>query len=88
MKMVSRNYPYFVSALILLAAVPLGWFAGAAFAGCTAILAGASFLQTRFMLAKVRKAEQERQIMDDQICRIEKLSTVDELSAGIAHEIN
>ena len=33
-------------------------------------------------------AEQRRRVLDEQLCRSEKLSTVDEISAGIAHEIN
>lgn len=86
--MVFRIYPYTVSVLILLSAVPLWLFAGVAFAGGAAVLAGVAFLQSRFMVAKVRKAEEERQELDEQICRIQQLSTVDELSAGIAHEIN
>jgi two-component system NtrC family sensor kinase len=40
------------------------------------------------MVAKMKKAEAEHRSIDEQICRVEKLSTVDELSAGIAHEIN
>jgi two-component system, NtrC family, sensor kinase len=86
--MVGRNDPYVVSILILLAAAPLAWSGGLPFAAGAAILAGISFLQARATLAQVRKAEQENKALEEQIYRIEKLSAVDELSAGIAHEIN
>lgn len=77
-----------MSILILLAAVPLAWFAGLAFAAGAAILAGVSFLHARRAVTQIRKVEQENKALDEQICRVEKLSVVDELSAGIAHEIN
>jgi two-component system NtrC family sensor kinase len=86
--MVGRNYSYIMCALILITAAPLGLFVGPEYAAAAAVLAGASFLQTRFMLSQIRRGEQERHNIDEQICRVEKLSTVDELSAGIAHEIN
>lgn len=86
--MVGRNNPYLVSLLILLAAVPLAWSAGLAFAVGAAILAGVSLLHARRAVAQIREVEQENKALGEQICRIEKLSVVDDLSAGIAHEIN
>ena len=86
--MVGRNYSYIMSALILITAAPLGVFVGPEYAAAAAVLAGAFFLQTRVMLSQIRRSEQERHNIEEQICRVDKLSTVDELSAGIAHEIN
>jgi len=87
-QMVERHNPYASSILILFAAAPLAWSAGPVFAAGAVILAGISYLQARGMLAQIRRAEEESKALDEQICRIEKLSAVDELSAGIAHEIN
>lgn len=77
-----------MSILILLAAAPLAWSAGLVFGSGAAILAGISFLHARRTVAQIRKVEQQNKALGEQICRIEKLSVVDELSAGIAHEIN
>ena len=52
------------------------------------MIAAIAFFHTRNLLRATQIAEQRRRAADEQLCRTEKLSTVDEISAGIAHEIN
>jgi two-component system, NtrC family, sensor kinase len=80
--------PYLVSLLILLAAVFLWNIADPLVSVAVAILAVATFFQTNQLMDYVKKANEQRRIIDEQVCRVEKFATVDELSAGIAHEIN
>jgi len=80
--------PYLVSLLILLAAVFLWNIADPLVSVAVAILAVATFFQTNQLMDYVKKANEQRRIIDEQVCRVEKFTTVDELSAGIAHEIN
>jgi two-component system NtrC family sensor kinase len=80
--------PYLVSLLILLAAIPLWFIADPLASVAVAILAVATFFQTNQLMDYVHRADEQRRIIDEQLCRVEKFTTVDELSAGIAHEIN
>lgn len=80
--------PYLLSFLILLAAVFLWSIADRLASIALAILAVVTFFQTKQLMGYVKKADEQRRIIDEQVCRVEKFSTVDELSAGIAHEIN
>jgi len=55
--------------------------------GTVCILAMA-FLLSRRMARKVEVADQEKDMMNDQVVEAGKLASVGELAAGIAHEIN
>jgi two-component system NtrC family sensor kinase len=79
--------PYLLSLFMILSAIPL-WLVDPLVSLAVAILAVATFLQTNQLMDYVKKADEQRRILDEQVCRVEKFSTVDELSAGIAHEIN
>jgi two-component system NtrC family sensor kinase len=77
-----------VSILTGLAALPLGFKAGAAYAVGALVLAAASFLVTRQLLSEMEKVSRRSRLLYDELYRSRKLSSVDEISAGIAHEIN
>jgi two-component system NtrC family sensor kinase len=47
-----------------------------------------AFIRFKNMTLNVEKAEQEKQLMNEQIIQTGKLASVGELAAGIAHEIN
>jgi two-component system, NtrC family, sensor kinase len=81
-------HPYLLSLLILFSAAPLALAAGGFFALGAVVIAAIAFFHTRNLLRAAQIAEQQRRVADEQLCRSEKLSTVDEISAGIAHEIN
>lgn len=81
-------HPYLLSLLILFTAVPLVFAASGFFALGAVMIAAIAFFHTRNLLRATQIAEQRRRASDEQLCRTEKLSTVDEISAGIAHEIN
>jgi two-component system, NtrC family, sensor kinase len=81
-------YPYLLSLLILSSAAPLAFAAGGFFALGAIVIAAIAFFHTRNLLRAAQTAEQQRRALDEQLCRTEKISTVDEISAGIAHEIN
>jgi two-component system, NtrC family, sensor kinase len=84
-----HSFPlYALGVMILLLAVPLSFAGGAAFAVGIFALAALSVLHTRHVLRKAEVLEARRVMFDDQLCRAREISTVDELSAGIAHEIN
>lgn len=54
------------------------------------VLAGAlgSVVSARFLLAEIKRAQAQRQNLDRQLIQSQKLASIGELSAGIAHEIN
>ncbi len=51
-------------------------------------VAGMTFFNTRSLLDKVTQVENERSQMDEQLIHSQKLASIGQLSAGIAHEIN
>ena len=55
--------------------------------GGLAILTMAFFLSKR-VVRRMAKADQEKQVVDEQIVETGKLASIGELAAGIAHEIN
>ena len=55
--------------------------------GLMSILAAAVFLANR-MTRRIRQADSQREMMNEQVIEAGKLASVGELAAGIAHEIN
>jgi two-component system, NtrC family, sensor kinase len=80
--------PYLASILVALAAIPLGLSAGAAWAAGALILAAVSFIQTGRLLNELDKTPHQESPPAGDACAAQVFRTVDELSAGIAHEIN
>ena len=52
------------------------------------LVAVVSFLTTRLLVRRIEEADKEKRILDDQLIQSQKLASVGELSAGVAHEIN
>jgi two-component system, NtrC family, sensor kinase len=54
-----------------------------------AFLVGAvAFFTTKLLVRKIEKADIEKNLLDEQLIQSQKLASIGELSAGIAHEIN
>ena len=54
-----------------------------------AVLVGiATFFSTELLVKKIIKANQERDLLNEQLIQSQKLASIGEFSAGIAHEIN
>jgi len=94
---VSGIEPYLVTVLIFAFAVPLVCVGRYLLSGAAVALGAISFFHTRRILANpgriaeervVSAIAEERIITDDSACRSQIFSSVDALSAGIAHEIN
>lgn len=94
---VSGIGPHLVTVLVFASAIPLAWAGTYLLSGGAVALGAISFFHTRRILGDVERiAEQrimsevneERIITDDRPSRSQIFSSVDELSAGIAHEIN
>ncbi len=84
-----RNIPtYALGVVIVLMAVPLSFADPVVFAVGMFALAVLSIFHTRHFFRKADLVEAKRIALDEQLCRAREISTVDELSAGIAHEIN
>ncbi|MBI4965629.1 MAG: two-component sensor histidine kinase [Desulfomonile tiedjei] len=81
-------HAYLIPALILLSAVPVGLLAGVSIGLGVALLAGAWFFHAWSLSRKSHGVDQANRCIDEQVCRAREFATVDELSAGIAHEIN
>jgi two-component system NtrC family sensor kinase len=81
-----RNY--IPSLLILLSAAPLYLRAGPVFALGALSISAVSVYVTRHLINEYRKARDQNHILEEQLAKAQKLAPVDELSAGVAHEIN
>jgi two-component system NtrC family sensor kinase len=79
---------YMIPILVLVSAVPLAMLAGATLAAGSVLLAIILFFHTRNVARDTQKIKGKARWIDEQLCRAEQFATVDELSAGIAHEIN
>ncbi|MGD9974990.1 MAG: ATP-binding protein [Desulfatirhabdiaceae bacterium] len=54
-----------------------------------AVLVGiATFFTTELLIKKIEKADKERDLLNEQLIQSQKLASIGEFSAGIAHEIN
>ena len=80
--------PYASAILIVLAALLLGFTNGPWYFAAGLLPALVSFLGTRELLGKVRKANEQKCFLDEQLIQSQKLAAIGELSSGIAHEIN
>jgi two-component system NtrC family sensor kinase len=80
--------PYTSAILIVLAALLLGFTEGPWYFAGGLLLALVSFLGARELLGKVRKANEQKCFLDEQLIQSQKLAAIGELSSGIAHEIN
>jgi two-component system NtrC family sensor kinase len=80
--------PYASAILIVLAALVLGFTDGPWYFAGGLLPALVSFLGTRELLGKVRKANEQKCFLDEQLIQSQKLAAIGELSSGIAHEIN
>jgi two-component system, NtrC family, sensor kinase len=80
--------PYGVTILTALAAIPLAVTAGTTFAAGALFLAVLSFCQTRSLVQSLNRSPLGPETREAEVCRAQVFNTVDELSAGIAHEIN
>ncbi len=79
---------HITSILILLAAVPLSLKAGLAFGVGALLLSAVSFCVMRNVIDEIRRTRGQTKRLEEQLARAQKLASVDELSAGVAHEIN
>jgi two-component system NtrC family sensor kinase len=83
------HLPAYGPALVLLIlAVPLGFQAGLQYAVASLLLAALSFVTVRQLLGQKATAELEKERRTEQLLQSQKLASIGELSAGIAHEIN
>jgi two-component system, NtrC family, sensor kinase len=73
---------------LLILAVPLGFQVGLHYAVASIMLAALSFVTVRQILGQKAAAEQEKDRSAEQLLQSQKLASIGELSAGIAHEIN
>jgi two-component system NtrC family sensor kinase len=86
---VGRNLPAFGIALVLaLLAVPLGFRDGLPYALAALLLAALAFYTVNRLLGQKAAAEFQKACSDEQLLQSQKLASIGELSAGIAHEIN
>jgi len=79
---------YLVPFLILTSALPLGLLAGAPFGIGAVLLSAVSLYCSRRFVREFQNAHGDNHFIDEQVSRAWQSATLDELSAGIAHEIN
>ncbi len=83
------HLPAYGPALVLvLLAIPLGFQVGLTYAAASLLLSALSFVTVRQLLGQKAAAEQEKDWSTEQLLQSQKLASIGELSAGIAHEIN
>lgn len=84
-----KKYVHYVPPLFLgLAAI---WLFVAGGVACSLILLVGilgSFFSTHFLLGEIRRVAAQKKNLDRQLIQSQKLASIGELSAGIAHEIN
>ncbi len=75
-------------ALMLIAAIPLYLFTNELVAALAILLSGITLFQTMKLLKRPKPVIEEKATDRDLSCRNHIFSSIDQLSAGIAHEIN
>lgn len=87
-----KHFPLFylfaVQAAILLLGVPLWNYGGPWAAMLTLPAAAVGFMAVRSLGVQIAKTRAQKHFYDEQIIQTQKLASIGELSAGIAHEIN
>jgi two-component system NtrC family sensor kinase len=84
-----NNLSAYGPALVLvILAVPLGFQVGLPYAVASLLLAALSLVTVRQILGQKATAEREKDWSAEQLLQSQKLASIGELSAGIAHEIN
>jgi two-component system NtrC family sensor kinase len=79
---------YGTALLLVILALPLGFKAGLPYALASLLLAALSFATVRQVLSQKAEAERDKALTDEQLLQSQKLASLGELSAGLAHEIN
>jgi two-component system NtrC family sensor kinase len=79
---------HIISILILLAVAPLYLKAGLVFGLGALALSAVSFCVMKSVMDEIGRARGQKRSLEEQLARTQKLASVDELSAGVAHEIN
>jgi two-component system, NtrC family, sensor kinase len=79
---------YGTSVVLLILAIPLGIQSGLPYAVALVLLAIASFIGVNQVHEQKAAAERETELQYEQLLQSQKLASIGELSAGIAHEIN
>jgi two-component system, NtrC family, sensor kinase len=84
-----NNLSAYGPALVLvILAVPLGFQVGLPYAAASLLLAALSLVTVRQILGQKAAAERDKDWSAEQLLQSQKLASIGELSAGIAHEIN
>lgn len=52
------------------------------------LVSAVSFFTTQLLVRKIESADKGKQLLDEQLIQSQKLASIGELSAGVAHEIN
>jgi two-component system, NtrC family, sensor kinase len=81
-------YPYASSVLTAGLAIALCLSKEIIWAAVALVLAVTSFLTAMRLTREIRKANEQRRHLDQQLIQSQKLAAIGELSSGIAHEIN
>jgi two-component system NtrC family sensor kinase len=79
---------YGTSLVLLILAIPLGLQAGLSYGLALVLLAALSFVSVKHVIEQKAAAEREKELQYEQLLQSQKLASIGELSAGIAHEIN
>jgi two-component system NtrC family sensor kinase len=84
-----NNLSAYGPALVLvILAVPLGFQVGLPYAVASLLVAALSLVTVRQLLSQKATAERDKDWSAEQLLQSQKLASIGELSAGIAHEIN
>ncbi len=81
-------YQFCVPGLVALLAVPLWISCGAPQAFAALVTAAFGFVVIRSLTRQIETARKQKCFLDEQLIQSQKLASIGELSAGIAHEIN
>jgi two-component system, NtrC family, sensor kinase len=84
----SRAYLFAIPLLILVLAFPLLMLGGPLAALAAAVIAAICFFAIKSLLRQISFSREQSCFLDEQLIQSQKLASIGELSAGIAHEIN
>jgi two-component system, NtrC family, sensor kinase len=84
----SKFYPYAATLLIIALAGALCLSQEIVWGAAAAAIAVISFFSALYLTREVKKANDQKCHLDQQLIQSQKLAAIGELSAGIAHEIN